>query len=58
MAFDATDHEGTSVDLNKGACVCGQWEISDISVKPAARLLLHFNYSGRLYWLILFSRDV
>ena len=45
MTFDIIDHECTNytVDLNKGAYVCRQWEISGILCKHAARCLLHFN---------------
>ena len=51
MTFDVTNHEGTNytVDLNKGACVCGQWEIRDIPCKHATRCLLHFNYRLKDY---------
>jgi len=46
MVFDVIDHEDTNynVDLNRVVCVCGQWEISGIPYKHAARCLLYFNY--------------
>jgi len=46
IRFDVTCHEGTNyrVDLNKGACVFGQWKISGIPCKHASRCHLHFNY--------------
>ena len=46
MTFDVIGHECTNytINLNKGAYIFRQWEISGIPCKHVARCLLHFNY--------------